>query len=114
MAERVPVLLKGGPCDGRKTTAVRGGDLLEAVKCGGVWYDPTSTVTSAGRVVYTTRASQKPPPPPSAADVAKPIKAHRAWHGMLRSIFVAAPKELAAAEHARKALRELRHRRGLR
>lgn len=112
--EHVPVLLKGGPCDGKRTTAIRTVDLLDSVKCGGVWYDPTDRTTKDNRVIYTTRSSQQPPQPPPTPDVAKPMKAHHAWHGMLRHVFVEAPNELVHSAEARKAMRGLRSRRGLR
>lgn len=111
---RVPVLLEGGPCDGRKTTAIRSIDLLESVTCKGVIYDPTARVTKDNRVIYTTRASQQPPKPPSTSPVAAPLKAHHSWHGMLVSVFVEAPKELMRSAKARQAMRHLKSRRGLR
>lgn len=114
MATRVPVLLEGGPCDGVKTTAVRTGDLIDAVTCRHVNYQPTARVTKDGRVVYTTAASQRVDVPPSAASVAKPIKAHAAWHGLLVALFVDGPKQLARAGDARHAMRNLKTRRGLR
>lgn len=111
---RVPVLLEGGPCDGVKTTAVRGIDLLHSVTCRGVIYDPTDRVTRDNRVVYTPRASQHQPPPPTPGAVASPSKAHHAWHGMLKTIFVHVPKELQRSARARHAMRHLMRRRGLR
>jgi hypothetical protein len=114
VATRVPVLLEGGPCAGRKTTARRGGDLLDNVTCKGVEYGPTARVTKENRVIYTTLASQQPKPPPSASSVAAPMKAHHSWHGMLSDVFVHAPKELMQSARARKAMHHLTHRRGLR
>lgn len=114
MADRIPVLLEGGPCDGRKTTAREADFGPVSVMCKGTRYEPTSRTTKAGRLVYTTAASQQPPPTPSASDVAQPLKAHHAWHGMLVGIFVEAPKELVRSASARKAIRHLTSRHGLR
>lgn len=111
---RVPVLLKGGPCDGTKTTARRTLDLLDSVTCKGTVYDPTDRVTAAGRVVYTPRSVKQQPPPTTSSSAAKPLKAHHSWHHMMRDVFVEAPKELIASQHARKAMHALRSRRGLR
>lgn len=112
--QRVPVLLEGGPCDGRKTTARRTVDLLDSVTCKGATYDPTDRVTKDNRVVYTTRASQQPPQPPPQPPATKRSHAHAAWHHLMHTTFVRAPQELRGAEHAREAIRGLRRRHGLR
>lgn len=52
--------------------------------------------------------------PQPTGPVSAPLKAHHAWHGMLHSVFVAAPKELIRSAEARKAMRHLKSRRGLR
>lgn len=114
MARRIPVLLKGGPCDGRKATARVADFGPVGVMCHGVQYEPTAKTTPSGRLIYTTKASQQPNPVPDPDDVADPLHAHNAWHGMLRHVFVDAPKELMQASKARRAMRDLRHRRGLR
>lgn len=114
MAKRVPVLLEGGPCDGTKTTAVRTPDLLLDVTCKGVEYAPTSRIAKGNRVIYTTKASQQQPPTPAGGSDAVPARAHKAWHGMLRTIFVDSPKELKHSYNARAAIRRIRHRPGLR
>ena len=114
MAETVKIHLQGGPCNGKNATVQRGGDLLPGYKCRGVQYEPTGRVTASGRVVYTTKASQEQPPPPTGGPVKEPARAHKAWHSMLRTIFVDAPKELRHSYNARAALRRLRHRPGLR
>lgn len=114
MARRIPILLKGGPCDGRKTTARVADFGPVGVMCNGVDYQPTAKSTPSGRLIYNTKASLEPKPVPDPDEVAHPLHAHNAWHGMLRHVFVEAPKELVAASKARRAMRELRHRRGLR
>jgi hypothetical protein len=111
---QVPIHLEGGPCNGRNAVVTRSGDLLPGFTCRKVNYQPTSKVTPAGRVVYTTKASQSGGGDGGGAPVAVPAKAHKAWNTMLRTIFVDAPKELKHAHNARAALRRLRHRRGLR
>jgi hypothetical protein len=114
VAEHIPVLLEGGPCDGKKTTAVRAPDFPLSVRCKGVIYDPTDRTTKDNRLIYTTRASQQKGQGPPPVSDAVPSGAHKAWNGMLRTIFVDAPKELKHAYNARAAIRRLRHRRGLR
>jgi hypothetical protein len=114
VADTVGIRLEGGPCDGRDATVKRTGDLLPGFTCRKVDYQPTARVTAGGRVVYTTKASQKPPPPAPSSSSAKPLKAHGAWHGMLVAVFVTVPKELGRSADARKAIRRLTARRGLR
>lgn len=114
MAERTPILLEGGPCDGQKTTARRADFGPVSVTCKGVRYEPTDRVTKGGRLIYVTAASLHQKPPTSGSSVATPLKAHHSWHHMLKDVFVEAPKELIQSAHARKAMHHLRHRRGLR
>ena len=113
MADTVKIRLEGGPCDGRNATARVADFGPVGVKCGGVDYQPTARTTAGGRLIYTTKASQQPKPPPGAGPVARPNKAHRAWHNMLHEVFVDVPKELHGSARARRAIRRLRHRRGL-
>jgi hypothetical protein len=110
---QVPIHLEGGPCNGRNAVVTRSGDLLPGYTCRGVDYQPTDRVTSAKRVIYTTKASQSGGGGGAGAPVAVPSKAHKAWNTMLRTIFVDSPKELKQAYNARAAIRRLRHRRGL-
>ena len=114
MAEQVKIRLKGGPCDGQNATVKRTGDLLPDFTCKATHYQPTGTVTTDGRVVYTTKKSQETPPPPAPTGTVKLTKAHSAWHHMLRRVFVDAPEELRRTAEARDALRLLRHRPRLR
>jgi hypothetical protein len=114
VAELVSIRLKGGPCDGRKATVKRTGDLLPGYTCEHVNYQPTGNVTKGGSVIYTTAESQKPKPAPATGPVAQPTSAHKAWHHMMHRVFVAAPQELHGAARARSGMRRLRHRPGLR
>lgn len=114
MATTVKIRLEGGPCDGQNATVQRSGALLPSHTCKGVNYQPTERVTVGGRVVYTTKASQQKPPPQADADGVKTARAHGAWHGLMRTVAVDAPKELQRAAKAREAIRQLRHRKGLR
>lgn len=114
MAETLKILLKGGPCDGLKTTARRADFGPMSVVCKGVRYEPTAQVTKGGRLVYTTQKSQQTGGVAGEGGAPIPAKAHKAWHHMLRTVFVDAPTELRRAHNARAAMRRLRHRRGLR
>jgi hypothetical protein len=113
LAETVKILLKGGPCDGLKTTARRADFGPVSVVCKGVRYQPTAQVTKGGRLIYTTQASQQTGGVTGDSGGAVPAKAHKAWHHMLRTVFVDAPTELRHSYNARAAIRRLRHRPGL-
>lgn len=114
MATTVRIHLEGGPCAGQNAAVKRTGDLLPGYTCKGTNYQPTERSTPAGRVVYTTAASQKPPPTSGSEDGVKRAKALGSWHHMTRRVFSDAPKELRHTEKARAEIRGLRHRHGLR
>lgn len=80
MATTVRIHLQGGPCNGTNTTVQRTGDLLPGYTCKGTEYQPTDQVTGAGRVIYTTKASQQQPPPQ--------VPQHHAtgsWHRLMKA-----------------------------
>jgi hypothetical protein len=82
----------------------RTGDLLPGFTCEHVEYQPTARLTSSGRVIYTTKASQQKPPAPAV----KAARAHGGYADVQRSINHHMPRSLRNAHHLnREALRSL-------
>jgi len=97
--ETVQIQLEGGPCAGRNATVKRTGDLLPGYTCQGTDYQPTAKVTSDGRVIYTTKASQQKPPTP----VVRAAHAHGGYADLQRTVNVHMPTALHAAQRSNKA-----------
>lgn len=107
----IPVLLKGGPCDGKRVTGERAPDFTLDYKCKGVDYQYNGHNLKDGTYIYVPYHAGGSG---DGGGVAVPARAHKAWHSMLRTVFVDAPKQLKHSYNARAAIRRIRHRRGLR
>lgn len=102
MAEEVKIHLEGGPCDGRNATVTRSGDLLPGFKCEGTDYQPTTHETKAGRIVYTTAASQAPPPVNTPGH-----HATGSWHRLMKASLHDLPTAVQASNEHLRAIRRI-------